>query len=247
MTHPLDPLSAEEITRAVACFRAAHDDERAFFSSIGLVEPPKERVKSGAEVLRVARLLGLDQSPDGGFVADVVLDSGEASIARLSATAQAPYGFADLGLAVMLTKQHQEWLQAVAARGVAVATEEDLERIQIDPWPAGGYAHPDIPHGHRAVRCIAFVREDPTNNGYARPIHGLIAHVDITAGKVVAIEDNGVVPMPTTSGRFDSAHQSTTRRDLKDLRSPNPTARVSRSMATASPGRAIGYVSAFTR
>ena len=222
MTHPLDPLSAGEITRAVACFREEHDDERAFFSSIGLLEPPKESVKSGADVPRVARLLGLDQKPDGGFVADIVLDTGEASISRLSGNAQAPYGFADLGLAVVLTKQHDEWLAAVAARGVAVATEEDLERIQIDPWPAGGYAHADIPRGHRAVRCIAFVREDPTDNGYARPIHGLIAHVDITAAKVVAIEDNGVVPMPTTSGRFDSAHQATTRADLKDLSITQP-------------------------
>jgi primary-amine oxidase len=222
MTHPLDPLSAVEIKRAVASFRAQHDDAQAFFSSIGLVEPPKGKIKAGASVPRIARLLGVDQAPDGGFAADINLDTGEAAISRLPGNAQAPYGFADLGLAVVLTKQNEDWLKAVAERGIPIATEEDLELIQIDPWPAGGFAHAAVPEGHRAVRCIAFVREDGTDNGYARPIHGLIAHVDITARKVVAVEDNGVVPMPAAGGRFDSASQPSVRSDLRELSITQP-------------------------
>lgn len=222
MPHPLDPLSAAEIETAVGIFRNQHDVEKAFFSSIGLVEPPKESVKTGKHTQRIARLLGWDGNADGGFSADVNIETGETSISRLPGNAQAPYGFADLGLAVLLTKKNEAWLQAVALRGVATETEEQLELIQIDPWPAGGFAHPAIPEGHRAVRCISFVREDETDNGYAKPIHGLIAHVDITAGEVVAIEDNGVVSMPTESGRFDSAYQTTTREDLKDLAITQP-------------------------
>jgi len=222
MTHPLDPLSAAEISQAVTIFRDQHDDAQAFFSSVGLVEPPKESVKAGASVPRIARLLGVDQAPDGGFAADVNLDDGEALISRLPGNAQAPYGFAELGLAVQLTKRNEDWLHAVAQRGVAIASEEDLELIQIDPWPAGGFAHPAIPKGHRAVRCIAFVREDETDNGYAKPIHGLIAHVDITAQQVAAIEDNGVVPMPVASGRFDAPSQSAVREDLKELSITQP-------------------------
>jgi primary-amine oxidase len=217
MSHPLDPLTGAEISSAVAHFRNQHNDAEAFFSSIGLVEPPKANVKAGTSVPRIARLLGVDSTPDGGFAADVNLDTGKAIITRLAGTAQAPYGFADMGIAVQLTKQHQGWLDAVALRGVSTASEEDLELIQIDPWPAGGFMHPQIPKGHRAVRCIAFVREDKTDNGYARPIHGLIAHVDLTARQVVAVEDNGVVPMPAASGRFDAASQPATRDDLKEL------------------------------
>ncbi len=222
MTHPLDPLTAADITSAVASFRQQHDDEHAAFSSIGLVEPPKAKVKAGAAVPRVARLLGVDSKPDGGFAADVNLDNGATSISRLPGSAQAPYGFADLGLAVMLTKQNEDWQRAVAQRGIAIATDDDLELIQIDPWPAGGFAHSAIPKGHRAVRCLTFLREDKTDNGYARPVHGLIAHVDLTARTVVAIEDHGVVPMPTTSGRFDSPHQATVRTDLKELAITQP-------------------------
>ena len=222
MTHPLDPLSADEIRQAVQIFRKTHTDKRAFFSSAGLVEPQKSKVKTGTAIPRVARLLGMDTTPDGGFVADIDLDKGAAAISRLPGNAQAPYGFADLGMAVLLTKQNPDWLAAVAKRGIPTGSEEDLELIQIDPWPAGGFAHQAIPDGHRAVRCIAFVREDKTDNGYARPIHGLIAHVDITAGKVVAVEDNGVVPMPTASGRFDAASQNEVRGDLKELAITQP-------------------------
>ena len=222
MAHPLDPLSGAEIARAVEIFRAQNEADGAFFSSVGLIEPPKAMVKEGQQPPRMARLLGVDQTADGGFAAEVNLDEGSVLINRLQGDAQAPYGFADLGLAVLLTKSNADWQAAVTKRGVSIKTEEDLELIQLDPWPAGGFVHPKIPKGHRAVRCLTFVREDKTDNGYARPVHGLIAHVDITAQEVVAIEDNGVVPMPSTSGRFDSAHQKTTRSDLKELSITQP-------------------------
>ena len=222
MAHPLDPLSGAEIARAVEIFRAQNKADGAFFSSVGLIEPPKAMVKKGQQPPRMARLLGVDQTADGGFAAEVNLDEGSVLINRLQGDAQAPYGFADLGLAVLLTKSNADWQAAVTKRGVSIKTEEDLELIQLDPWPAGGFVHPKIPKGHRAVRCLTFVREDKTDNGYARPVHGLIAHVDITAQEVVAIEDNGVVPMPSTSGRFDSAHQKTTRSDLKELSITQP-------------------------
>jgi primary-amine oxidase len=216
--NPFEPLSVAEIEKAVALFRGALTDQHAYFSSCGLVEPEKIQVKSGADVPRIVRLLGVDSQPDGGFCADVNVTSGQVvELARLDSATQGPYGFAELGLAVQLTKTNPEWLAAVNKRGIACETEEELELIQIDPWPAGGYAIDAIPEGHRAVRCIAFVREDATDNGYARPIHGLIAHVDLTTGQVVHVEDNGVVPMPPDSGRFDSAHQDQTRDDLKDL------------------------------
>lgn len=223
--HPLDPLSANEIEQAVARFRATHKDERAAFSSVGLVEPAKAVVRAwqpGEPATRIVRLLGVDQAQDGGFEADVDLGTGKVRVRRAGLEAQVPYGFADIGLSAHLTKTNPEWQAAARSRGVAVDSEADLEKIQIDPWPAGGYPHPEIPPGHRAMRCIAFIREDATDNGYAHPIHGLIAHVDVTARKVVAIEDHGAVPIPQGSGRFDSAHQESVRTDLAPLEITQP-------------------------
>ena len=201
MTHPLEPISAKEINTALEIFHKTFDGTEAFFSSASLLEPPKQVVKSGGIAPRVLKLLGVDNIADGGFVAEVDITSKNASISRLPSDSQAPYSFAELGMAVMLTKQNEAWLAAIAKRGIPVSTEEDLKLIQIDPWPAGGFVNSKIPEGHRAVKCIAFLKEDETDNGYARPVHGLIAHIDLTDRRVVDIEDHGIIPMPKESNK----------------------------------------------
>jgi primary-amine oxidase len=221
--HPLESLSVDEVTTAVQLFRAHHADEKAYFSAIGLREPNKIEVLEGKAVARVVTLSGVDQQADGGFASLVDVTAKKVlSTTRLGLDAQVGYNMADFGIAVALTKSNAQWLAAVAERGVDVSTEEAKALIQVDPWPAGGYAHKSIPKGHRALRCIAFVREDATDNGYARPIHGLIAHVDVTTKTVTHIEDSGVMPMPTASGRFDSKSQSSIRSDLKPLSITQP-------------------------
>ena len=221
--HPLEALSASEISTAVKLFREHHSDEQAFFSSIGIKEPNKQDVLQENQISRVVTLTGVDQQADGGFVSVIdVTKKKVLTTTRLSNDAQVAYNYADFGVAIMLTKSNTQWLEAVSARGIDVSTEEALALIQIDPWPAGGYAHDSIPKGHRALRCISFVRKDAADNGYARPIHGLIAHVDVTDRTVTHIEDSGVVPMPTASGRFDSESQSSIRSDLKPLEITQP-------------------------
>jgi primary-amine oxidase len=221
--HPLESLSAFEVATAVKIFREQHADEKAFFSSIALKEPNKGDVLGDKKIPRVIELTGVDQQADGGFVSLVdVTEKKFLTTTRLTLDAQVAYNVADFGVAVILTKSNAEWLERVAARGIDVSTEEALTLIQIDPWPAGGYAHESIPKGHRALRCISFVKEDATDNGYARPIHGLIAHVDVTARTVTHIEDSGVIPMPTASGRYDATSPSATRSDLKPLSITQP-------------------------
>ncbi len=220
---PFAPLSGDELETALAILRDAHDDDKLAFATAGLLEPPKASVKAGVSEPRIVRFQGSDSTPDGGFEADVDLTAGTLkSLTRISIDAQGSYNFLELFGAVYLTKSNEEWLAAVKARGIACETEEELQLIQIDPWPAGGFAHESIPEGHRAVRCIAFVREDATDNGYARPIQGLISHVDMTAGEVTHIEDSGIVPLPPNPGRFDSAHQESTREGLKEIAITQP-------------------------
>ncbi|MYF09699.1 MAG: primary-amine oxidase [Gammaproteobacteria bacterium] len=223
--HPLDPLSVHEIETAVALVREQEDIHTPFFSSVGLLEPEKSEVKAhqpGDGAVRVVQFRGVDEARDGGFQADVDLSTKQVDVKRVSLASQVPYSFCDFELAVRLTKTNAEWLAAARARGVAVDTEADLKRIQIDPWPGGGYPHPDVPQGHRAMRCIAFVRDDATDNGYAHPIDGLIAHVDITARKVACVEDFGRRPMPPEPGRFDGPNLPPARSGLQPLEIAQP-------------------------
>ena len=49
---------------------------------------------------------------------------------------------------------------------------EDFDLVQIDPWPAGSFGSPHE-DGRRISRCISYLRESKTDNGYARPIEGV--------------------------------------------------------------------------
>ena len=212
--HPLEALTADEVAEAGALAKAELGD-RAAFCSVALVEPPKadlKSFKSGDPVPRKVRFLGYDYAGgDGGFDATVDLVSRRVEMARIT-HGQAPIGFADVVAAVRITKEDPGWQAAMRRRGI-----ENFELVQIDPWPAGGYQHPSIPPGHRAHRAISFIRETKTDNGYARPVQGLIAHVDLDAGRVAHLEDHGDVPLPPEHGRYDAASQPRLREAPKPL------------------------------
>ena len=215
--HPLAALTAVEIEQATALLKPRLGP-RAAFCSVALQEPAKEAVAAfapGGAVPRTLRFMGYDypegSPPDGGFDALVDLVSGTVEVSRITA-GQAPIGFADVVAAVRITKEDAGWQAAMRRRGI-----EDFELVQIDPWPGGGYQHPSIPAGHRCHRAISFVRESKTDNGYARPVQGLIAHVDVTAGRVAHLEDHGDVPLPPEHGRYDAASQPRLREAPKPL------------------------------
>jgi primary-amine oxidase len=98
--------------------------------------------------------------------------------------------------AIIGVTAHPDWQAALRRRGIP----EDAI-VQIDPWPAGsfGVAHED---GRRISRCIAYLRESDADNGYARPIEGLIAFFDNGAGEVLEVVDLGVVPLPPERGSY---------------------------------------------
>lgn len=220
--HPLEALTAAEVEQAVALLKPRLNG-RAAFCSVALSEPDKAAVQAlatGEKLPRTLRFMGYDypegDPPDGGFDATVELASGSVEVARITA-GQAPIGFADVVAAVRITKEDAGWQAAMRRRGV-----QDFEHVQIDPWPAGGYQHPSIPAGHRCHRAVSFLRESKTDNGYARPVQGLIAHVDLTAGRVAHLEDHGDTPFPPEHGRYDAASQPRLRPPPKPLAIAQP-------------------------
>ncbi len=215
--HPLSPLTTEEIEQGAALV-AAQLGEQASFSSVNLIEPKKAAVlgyQAGDVAERQLRFVGYDHPAegqrDGGFEGLVNLTTQAVVINRIE-TGQASIGLADFVAAIQITKADPDWQAAMRLRGVS-----DFELVQIDPWPTGGYVHPSVPEGHRVHRAISFVKEDPTDNAYARPVQGLIAHVDLTAGKVAYLEDHGVVPLPPEGARYDAANQPKFRDSLRPI------------------------------
>ena len=217
MNHPLDQITADEINTAVELCRSSEsvmDD--ALFVNISLVEPDKEFVrnfKEGDDCPRNLKIRGIDSQPDGGFVAilDVVAKK-IAKVDRVPNEAQVSYSMAEVFAAQELTKADERYQEALKKRDIT-----DLDLVQIDPWPAGGIVHESIEPGHRALKTISFLREDETDNAYAKPITGVISHIDLTLQKVTHVEDHGVVPMPKAQARYDADSQAELRNQPKKI------------------------------
>ena len=75
---------------------------------------------------------------------------------------------------------------------------DDPERIQIDPWPAGAFGSPTRRAGGSAGACPTSATT-PEDNGYARPVEGVVGFVDMARGEVLEVLDTGVVPLPPES------------------------------------------------
>src|SRR5262249_17773732 len=76
--------------------------------------------------------------------------------------------------------------------------------------------------GRRLARTLCFVRSEKNDNGYARPLDGVVVVVDLNAMKVLRVEDSGVVPLPPESANWMRQYIKETRKDLKPLKIAQP-------------------------
>jgi len=204
-------LTASEIEQAVAVVAARPDlDEAARYAYIGLDEPTKAELAGGNPPRRVRVVV---VPGPAAHVAEAVVDLASASVVSWDPRSDTRPAllFEDSLNAIVALHENPDFLAALARRGIT-----DLAHVQIDPWPAGyfGLAHE---HGRRITRCIAYYREDPEDNGYARPIEGLVAFVDMARGEVLEVADYGVVDLPPERGNYRGEDAGPPRGDLRRL------------------------------
>jgi primary-amine oxidase len=204
--HPLSPLSAAEVEAARDAVAAIGGlPEGSVVAQIVLDEPTKDALAAwheGDPVPRAARALVVP-GPEltmHEYTVDLV---GRSVVADETIEGMRPaLLFGESFMAICACIEHPDYLAALARRGI-----DQLDLVQIDPWPAGAFGY-EVEAGRRIARCISFLRESPDDNGYARPIEGLIVHVDLGRGEVLEVIDHGIVPLPPTHGRYGSAdHQ----------------------------------------
>lgn len=196
MTHPLDPLTADEIAAAVAAVRATGRlADAAWFSTVTLDDARPSGPGPRADGRR-ARLVVVP-GPDASLVeATVALPSGEVLAWVTHDGARPALGFGESMAATAALHEHEGVRAALAARGIT-----DLDKVQVDPWPAGSFGIA-AEAGRRVARCLCFYREEPGDNGYARPIEGLQVLVDMARGEVLELVDAGPVPLPDDRGSY---------------------------------------------
>ena len=221
--HPLDPLSSAEIAAACTILKEQKklgQDTR--FAFVQLEEPPKADVlawKAGGKVRRQASATVFDCKTGRTHIAVVDVGAKKVTSWFEHPSKEHPYGqppviieeFFKVGDVV---KADPGWRKAVKRRGL---TDKDIELVQVDPFSAGYFGR-EAEKGRRLVSAVSYYREHEKDNGYAHPIEGVVALVDLIEGKVVHLVDEPeVVPIPKKKRNYNRAAYPNTRTDVKAL------------------------------
>ncbi len=126
----------------------------------------------------------------------VSLTSGQVVSANAVFGLRPQIGFGEIEAAIKTVKANPEVAAAVAKRGVT-----DPGKLQVDPWPTGNMGL-DHEEGRRVARCILFWRDEVADNGYAKPIDGLMVFVDLDLDEVYRIDDIGDWPIPAETNNY---------------------------------------------
>jgi primary-amine oxidase len=216
--HPLDPLQPAEIQLAVAAIRK----ERQFtdtvrFVSVSLKEPSKETGRQTSPIVGSAReafVILLDSSTGRGY--EAVVDLSNCAIKQyqpLPEGTQPPIMTDEFMECEDAVKRAPEFREAMKKRGI-----DDVGLIMVDAWSAGHYGNePPDDRGKRLVRALCWIRSEPRDNGYARPIENIVAVVDLNRKQLVRVEDYGVTPLPRQAGNWAREYIPNRRAELKPL------------------------------
>jgi primary-amine oxidase len=200
--HPLDPLSPAEIEAAGRILKSARAlADTARFVFITLDEPDKATVlgfQPGDAIERRAFVIIRERAERRNFEAVVSISRGEVVSWQERTGIQPPIMFEEFLTSEQVVKNDPRWQEAMRKRGVT-----DLDNVMIDPWSLGYNGPDDAPENGRFVRPLTFVRQgSPDDNGYARPVEGLVVRFDLDRMEIVDIEDHGAVPLPPRSGNY---------------------------------------------
>jgi primary-amine oxidase len=219
--HPLEPLTAHEVQNAVSLLKELGKVTPTMrFVSVSLKEPDKAFVHrfTGAE-------------PFAREVSAVLFDNGINACyeTTLSLTERKLLSWQHVpGVQPSMTADEQaECEKAVLASPEFKAALkkhygiEDTRLVMVDIWSAGNYGSEED-RTRRLARPLCFLRIDPTDNGYAKPIEGLRPVVDLNQMKVIRIEEHGHWPLPPQQGNYAADRITKVRTDIKPIEITQP-------------------------
>jgi primary-amine oxidase len=198
--HPLDPLSSAEITRAIAILKAARPlSPDTLFPLVALHEPPKRDVLAWARgpFPRQAAIVVLDRAAGRTSEAVVDLHTGTLTSFVERPGVQPAITVVEFDEVPEIVRANAEWQAAIRKRGIA-----DPSKVMVDPWAPGLIDPEHESSSVRWVRALAYMK-DVNKNGYARPIEGLVAVVNMNTKQVDRVIDLGMHPIPPEIGDLD--------------------------------------------
>ena len=214
--HPLEPLSASEIQHAVRLLKALPIfTSSTRIISVSLREPDKDRVYQWPEVAgreREAVAVLFDNATNTAATVTLNLEDGAAVITSALRGAQPT---------LSMDEQVECERAVLASKEFHAALERhygpvDVSLVMVDIWSAGNYGSEED-SSRRLARPLCFLRSDPTDNGYARPIEGIRPVVDLNTMEVIRVEEHGKWPLPSNSANYSADRAQALRTDIKPL------------------------------
>jgi primary-amine oxidase len=218
--HPLDPLTEAELRAAVRILRAGADlGDRIRCIDVSLHEPEKADLArhAGGEALpRQAYVVVLDNADGATYEAVVSLSAGRVESIDRVAGVQPAITLDEYVEAERAVRADPRFQAALARRGV-----EHPERVMAEAWTVGSHATAEE-HERRLAWTPCWYREDPADNGYSRPIEGLLAIVDLNSMEVLRVEEHADTAIPAASGDYTSDRVGPLRSDVRPLEISQP-------------------------
>jgi primary-amine oxidase len=209
-SHPLDPLTAEEIDAVVEVLRRQPEmGPESRFILIHLAEPKKSAVmahRPGQMFER--RAFASFYDPPSGATHEALVDLVGLNLLELHQVEGVRSGRmgADGRSIDEILAADPRWLEAMGRRGV-----EDVRDLHIVSFPTLG---PEVGPGH--YTAFAAYPEPAPYGGF---VEGVTAYVDLTASSVYRLEDNGQMPpRPRAADLFQTYDMGAPRRDLHPVR-----------------------------
>ena len=201
-THPLEPLTAEEVTAATTLLKEARGlGATARFVFVHLHEPTKAALAGWSPespLPREAEIVLYERGERMLYEAVVSLSEGSVLSWRARPGVQAPVMAEEFFATEDIVRADERWQEAMRRRGI---TEFDL--AMIDPWASSWTGPEDDPGARRIVRPLTWMRSAPGEHGYARPVEGLVVTVDLDLREVVDVRDHGPVELPPHPANYE--------------------------------------------
>jgi primary-amine oxidase len=203
--HPLDPLTADEISLVTAAFLARKGVSAGWrFASIELIEPAKDELGAGpepADVLRRAQVVCWNTADGQAYRGTVELPSGQVTGWQQLPGVQPNMTVDEWHECDHMLREHPALVEALGRRGIT-----DMDLVLTDVWAYGAALVPDRYRGRRLGWADVWVRDRPDSNPYAHHVTGLHPVVDLNAMTLLELEDSrseaGEDGLPPVRGEY---------------------------------------------
>ncbi len=202
----LAPLTREEIETVVSLVKSRSlIDDTGWFETITLDEPEPGPTNND----RNAYVCCYERSSNTTFQGLVSLSKNSVEEWRNVPGVQARIVPDEFTYAQEIAKADPDFQAACAKRGIT-----DLSDLLVEAWAAGNFGVEEE-EGERIAFGHCWLQNDAGDNPYGRPVANLHPVVDLRRGKLIRIDDYGVVPIPPDTKSISK--QTTARQDLKEL------------------------------